>query len=84
MPGKRRGEARRWYQQARYDLKAARWNMEGEFFDTACFLSQQAAEKSLKSLLYYLGGRRNALMTHSIVVDHYRAHQEEEILSEEN
>lgn len=67
MPSKRRSEAKRWFHQARYDLKAARWNIEGEFFDTACFLSQQAAEKCLKSLLYYLGSRREALMTHSIV-----------------
>lgn len=67
MSGKRRPEARRWFQQATYDLKAARWNVEGEFYDTACFLAQQAGEKALKSLLYYLGARRSALLTHSLV-----------------
>lgn len=50
-----------------YDLKAARWNIEGGFHDTACFLAQQAGEKGLKSLLYFLGARRTALLTHSLV-----------------
>lgn len=67
MSGKRREEARRWFQQARYDLKAARWNIEGEFFNTACFLAQQSAEKVLKSFLYHIGSRRKALLTHSLV-----------------
>lgn len=63
----RRAEARRWFLQARHDLQAARWNLEGGFFDTACFLCQQSAEKALKSLLYFLGKRRRAFLTHSIV-----------------
>jgi len=67
MTGKRKTEARRWFQQAYYDLKATRWNIEGGFYDTACFLAQQAAEKSLKSILYFTGSRRKALMTHSTV-----------------
>jgi HEPN domain-containing protein len=67
MTGKRTVEARRWFQQATYDLKAAHWNVEGKFCDTACFLAQQAGEKALKSLLYYLGARRTALLTHSLV-----------------
>ena len=40
MPAKRKAEARRWLQQALYDLKAARWNIQGGFHDTACFLAQ--------------------------------------------
>jgi HEPN domain-containing protein len=67
MTGKRKAEATRWYRQAVYDLKAARWNIEGGFHDTACFLAQQAGGKALKSLLYYSGSRRQALLTHSIV-----------------
>lgn len=67
MSGKRNTEARRWFQQAFYDLKATRWNIEGEFYDTACFLAQQSGEKALKSILYFLGSRRKALMTHSTV-----------------
>jgi len=67
MPGKRKAETRRWFQQALYDLRAARWNIEGGFHDTACFLAQQTGEKALKSLLYYLGARRQALLTHSLV-----------------
>jgi HEPN domain-containing protein len=67
MIGKRKTEARRWFQQAYYDLKATRWNIEGGFYDTACFLAQQTAEKALKSILYFTGSRRTALMTHSTV-----------------
>jgi len=67
MPAKRKAEARRWLQQALYDLKAARWNIQGGFHDTACFLAQQAGEKALKSLLYYVGSKRSALLTHSLI-----------------
>jgi HEPN domain-containing protein len=67
MARSRKSEAKRWFQQASYDLKASRWNISGGFFDTASFLAQQAGEKALKSLLYYLGSRREALLTHSLV-----------------
>jgi HEPN domain-containing protein len=67
MNTKRKIEAQRWFQQASYDLKATRWNIQGGFYDTACFLAQQAGEKALKSLLYFQGARRAALMTHSLV-----------------
>jgi HEPN domain-containing protein len=67
MSGKRKVEARRWFQQAYFDLKGTRWNIQGEFYDTACFLAQQAGEKALKSLLYFQGARRTALLTHSLV-----------------
>ncbi len=67
MASQRKAEARRWFQQAIYDLKAARWNIQGGFYDTACFLAQQSGEKALKSFLYYRGARREALLTHSLV-----------------
>jgi HEPN domain-containing protein len=67
MKMRRNVEAQRWFQQAFYDLKATRWNIRGGFYDTACFLAQQAGEKALKSLLYYQGSRRTALLTHSLV-----------------
>ena len=67
MIGKRKVEAERWFRQAYYDLEAARWNIKGGFNDAACFLAQQAGEKALKSILYYLGARRTALLTHSLV-----------------
>jgi len=50
---KRNSQARRWFQQASYDLKAARWNAGGGFYDTACFLGQQSGEKALKALMHY-------------------------------
>ena len=62
---RRREEAKRWISQASYDLKAAEWNLEGGFNNTACFLAQQSAEKALKSILYYAGTSRTRIMTHS-------------------
>ncbi len=67
MAGKAQAEARRWFHQATFDLKAVAWNIEGGFHDTACFLAQQAGEKALKSFLYYQGARREALLSHSLV-----------------
>ncbi len=66
MSGKRRSEAQRWFRQSLYDLEAVRWNIQGGFYEQACFLAQQAGEKALKALLYYLGARRKALLTHSL------------------
>lgn len=48
----RHEEARRWILQARFDLKAVEWSLEGGFFNTVCFLAQQSAEKALKSALH--------------------------------
>lgn len=67
MSERRLAEARRWFQQASHDLKAGRWNIQGGFHDTAAFLAQQAGEKALKSVLYFVGARRSALLTHSLV-----------------
>ena len=67
MSSRRKAEATRWWQQAGHDLRAVRWNIQGGFYATACFLAQQASEKALKSLLYYLGARRAALLTHAQV-----------------
>jgi HEPN domain-containing protein len=50
-----------------HDARAAQWNLDGGFHDTACFLAQQAADKVLKSLHYYLGTSRRVLLTHSVV-----------------
>lgn len=65
----KKSEAQRGFHQAYFDfdLRACRWNIEGGFHDKALILAQQAGEKALKSLLYYLGSRRKALLTHSLV-----------------
>jgi HEPN domain-containing protein len=38
-----------WLSQAKRDLEQARWSLEGEFYEWACFVSQQAAEKAVKA-----------------------------------
>lgn len=66
MSGKnRREEAFNWFSQAKYDLMAAQWNYEGGFYNTVCFLSQQAAEKALNAFIYFAGLSRKKMLTHS-------------------
>ncbi len=52
---KERYEARRWLGTAREDLDAARTLMESGRFSHSCFFSQQAGEKALKALWFFLG-----------------------------
>ena len=52
---KERYEARRWLETAREDLDAARSLMELGKFSHSCFFSQQAGEKAIKALWYFLG-----------------------------
>lgn len=44
-----------WFRQAERKLASARWNIAGDFYEDACFSSQQAAELAAKALLEYLG-----------------------------
>jgi HEPN domain-containing protein len=45
-----------WIAQARGDLAHAQNDLDDNFYDWACFSSQQAAEKAAKAVLYRLGG----------------------------
>lgn len=61
-----RGEARRWWLQAMDDRAFVRaMAAEGRFFDKACFIAQQAAEKAVKACLYAEG--RREVLGHSVV-----------------
>lgn len=53
-----------WTSFAKYDLKTARWNLEGEIFTSVCYSCQQTAEKALKALLFYYG--KSAPRVHSL------------------
>lgn len=48
-------EAQRWFEQARWDVGAARRVREAGLYSLACFVSQQAAEKALKAYLFCQG-----------------------------
>lgn len=50
-------ESRRWFEQAKYDLKTSQWNVKGNLFAPACFWAQQSAEKAVKAFLYSKGER---------------------------
>lgn len=55
----------RWFNQAEYDLKAARDSSENGNYEWSCFQAEQSTEKALKGFLC-LKGRRN-FQTHSIL-----------------
>jgi len=40
-----------WFRQAKRKLESARWDIQGEFYEDACFSAQQAAELAVKALL---------------------------------
>lgn len=40
-----------WFRQARRKLDSARWDIQGGFYEDACFSAQQAAELAAKALL---------------------------------
>ena len=44
-----------WYEQSKRDLERARLDLENEYYEWACFTSQQSAEKGLKALALRLG-----------------------------
>lgn len=44
-----------WFKQAQRDLEWARRASEERFFEWACFVSQQAAEKAVKALFQKIG-----------------------------
>ncbi len=50
-------EATRWILQAENDLAAANTMLREGFHSQACFMSQQSAEKALKSVAYFRGDR---------------------------
>lgn len=45
-----------WLAQARRDLENAHWETRGGFYEWACFICQQAAEKAVKAVYHRLGG----------------------------
>ena len=50
-----RAEGARWLRQAKQDLDDAGFLREGNRFNLACFLGQQAGEKAVKAYLYHRG-----------------------------
>ena len=45
-----------WMDQGERDLEQARWSLKGGFYEWACFIAQQAAEKPVKALYQRLHG----------------------------
>lgn len=44
-----------WFRQAQRKLDSARWDIQGGFYEDACFSAQQAAELAAKALLAHQG-----------------------------
>ena len=57
-------EAKRWYDQSREDLKSAKILLDNERYYMVCFVSQQIAEKALKSVIYL--NKEDLVLGHSI------------------
>src|SRR5208283_1113116 len=57
--------SRDWLAQAQNDLLFAKAALKDGFFAQCCFISQQAAEKALKSVLLSRGAK--VILTHSLV-----------------
>jgi len=53
-----------WFNQAKRDLENARYELEGRFYEFSCFLSEQAAEKAMKSLYQKIGAE---VFGHSVI-----------------
>jgi HEPN domain-containing protein len=48
--------SRDWMDQARRDLESAQWQAQGGYYEWACFVAQQAAEKAIKAVYQRRGG----------------------------
>lgn len=59
-----RQNALRWIRDAEHTLRVAEKNCQWEAYNVACFLAEQASQKSLKAVLYLDGAR--FIRTHSI------------------
>lgn len=58
-------EGERWLEQAKDDLKVAKWSLKGDFYANTCFMAQQASEKAFKAYCYLKGER--AVLGHSLL-----------------
>ena len=58
-------EVNNWWKQAENDLRAAKVSAAGKIYDWACFQSQQAVEKALKSI--YLKEFKDLIKVHDLV-----------------
>ena len=47
-------ESKRWFKEALWDLGTAKILFKEKRWNAACFYAQQAAEKAVKALLYYI------------------------------
>jgi len=48
-------DVKTWLDFADYDLKTAKWELEGKIYTSCCYSCQQAAEKALKALILAKG-----------------------------
>jgi len=47
--------SKEWISQAKRDLENAKYEMNGGYYEWACFLAQQSAEKAVKAVLEHIG-----------------------------
>ena len=59
-------EIKKWFEQAKRDLKAANDSLNSENYEWACFQAQQSTEKALKAL--YIKKNKRLLKVHDLVL----------------
>lgn len=50
-------ETKEWLKKAESDIAAAKYNIQGGYYEVAAFLCQQAAEKALKAVYIKMAGK---------------------------
>ena len=72
-------ESKKWFEQARKDLKAAKDSLNSENYEWACFQAQQSSEKALKAL--HIKRYKHLLKVHDLVLLAKRINAPNEIIA---
>lgn len=67
--------SRDWMNQAQDDLKHARSDIDGGYYNWACFSAQQASEKALKAVFQKMGAEAWGYSVADLLLELFRSHQ---------
>ncbi len=74
--------SRDWMDQAESDLQHARSDLDGRYYEWACFSAQQAAEKAAKAVFQVMGAEAWGHAAADLLIELGRRHQVPEALIE--
>ena len=67
--------SRDWMDQAQGDLKHTRGDIDGGYYNWACFSAQQAAEKALKAVFQKMGAEAWGYSVADLLLELFRSHK---------